>query len=211
MQKGKFSKSKAFYIETGMGIVTRTGNWFHTTSEQIHAFAPGLLEKVSLEKLIKEAEAWVRSASSLSLILLYVLLFFVNPLLAAGTALAFHWLWYHYKSGFIIRGSGAFLRFLNSDGFLFVVAFFSLTVLGMQGHYFAAVIGILFFFLMKPGLVRKGWDKLGKSKSGLTLNDRVLKMIIIKYAMYEDMAPSSIEQMEERFKDLAMNRKKRKK
>ena len=210
MQRGKFGKSKEFFIETGMGIVTRTGDWFHTTSEQINAFAPGLLDKVPLEKLVKEAEAWVRSASSLSMILLYVLLFFINPLLGAGIALVFHWFWYHYKSGFVIRGAGPFLRFINSDAFLFMVAFFSLTALGMQGHYGAAGIGIVFFFLMKPGLLRKGWEKFNKSKNGggLTLNDRVLKMVIVKYAMYENVSPSSIERMEERFKDLALNRKK---
>lgn len=210
MQRGHFKKSKQFFIETKMGIVTRTGDWFHTTSEHIESFAPGLLEKISLEALVKEAEAWVRSASSLSLILLYILLFFINPWIAAAVTLAFHWFWYHYKSGFIVRGAGTILRFLNSDGFLFVVAFFSLTTLGFQEQYAAVGIGIFFFFLMKPGLLRKGWDKLQKSQNsgGLTLNDRVLKMVIIKYAMYEDVAPSDIEKMEERFKDLALNRKK---
>lgn len=210
MQRGKFKKSKEFFVETKMGIITQTGDWFHTTSEHIETFAPGLLDKVSLEALIKEAQAWVASAGSLSLIILYALLFLINPWLAAIMTLVFHWFWYHYKSGFVIRGAGKFLQFLNSDGFLFVIAFFALSVLGFQQEYAATGIGIFFFFVMKPGLLRKGWEKLEKSRKsdGLTLNDRVLKMVIIKRGMYEDTAPSDIEKMEERFKDLALNRKK---
>lgn len=210
MQRGKFKKSKEFFVETKMGIVTQTGDWFHTTSEHIEAFAPGLLDQVSLEALIKEAQAWVASPGSLSLIILYALLFVINPWLAAPIVLGFHWFWHHYKSGFVIRGAGNFLRFLNSDGFLFVIAFFALSVLGFQQQYTATGIGILFFFLMKLGLLRKAWEKLEESRKPdeLTLNDRVLKMVIIKRGMYEDRAPSDIEKMEERFKDLALNRKK---
>lgn len=213
MKIGDFKKSKQFFVETKMGIVTRTGNWFHTNTEQIESFAPGLLDKVPLESLIKEAQAWVQSAGSLSLILLYGLLFWINPWLAAAITLLLHWLWYHYKSAFVIRSAGNYLRFLNSDALLFLVAFFSLTVLGYEQEYAATGIGIFFFFLMKPGFLKKGWEMLDNSTStgGLTLNDRVLKMVITKHAMYEDVAPSDVEKMEERFKDLALSRKKGKK
>jgi hypothetical protein len=210
MQMGKFKKSDQFFVETKLGIVTQTGDWFHTTTEHIESFAPGLLDQVPLETLIKEAQAWVRSAGSLSLILLYGLLFWINPWIAAGIVLVFHWFWYHKKSALVIRSAGKLLRFVNSNGLLFIVAFFSLSVLGFQQEYVATGIGIFFFFVMKPGLLRKVWDKLAQSLSsdGLTLNDRVLKMVIIKHAMYEDTAPSKVREMEERFKDLAMNRKK---
>lgn len=213
MKIGDFKKTKQVFVETKLGIVTQSGDWFHTTTEHIESFVPGLLKKVPLETLIKEAQAWVNSAGSLSLILLYGMLFWVNPWLAAGTALLFHWFWYHNKSGFIVRSMGTFFRFINSNGFLLAVAFFSLNVLAFQGAYVATGIGIFFFFLMKPGLLKKGWEMLDKSTStgGLTLNDRVLKMVIVKHAMYENVAPSDVQQMEERFKDLAMNRKKGKK
>jgi len=206
-----FSASEEYFMETDMGIVTRRGDWFHTTREQIEGYAPGLLDNVSLASLIKDAMAWVRSASSLSLTLLYILLFVINPWFAAGITVAFHWFWYHNKSGFIIRGMASFLRFINSDGFLFIIAFVSLSLLGFQQEYVATGVGIFFFFVMKPGLLKKGWDRLrSDSDQELTLNDRVLKMVIIKQAMKENVAPSNVQQMEERFKDLAFSRKNKK-
>lgn len=195
-------------METQMGIVTRGGDWFHTTREHIQAYAPGLLDKVPLEALVKEAEAWVKSADSLGLMLLYGLLFLVNPWLAAGITLLFHWGWYHYKSALVVRGAGALFRFLNSDAFLFLVAFISLSALGFQQQYVAVGIGVVFFFILKPGLLRRGWRRLsGSSNQGLTPNDRVLKMVIVKRSFYADAAPADVEAMEERLRQVALNRR----
>ncbi len=206
------ASSNQFFIETKLGIVTRTGDWFHTTSEQIEMFVPGLLEKVSLESLVKEALAWVKSPGSLSLVLLYALLFLVNPWLAGLTSLAFHWFWHHYKSGLVVRGAGTFLRLINSDAFLFLVAFVALSLLGYSKEYVAVGIGIVFFFAMKPGFLRKGWEKMHKSAPDeLSINDRVLKMVIIKRALYENVPPADVQKMDEQLKELAMNRKKGKK
>ncbi len=192
-----------------MGIVTQRGDWFHTTSEQIESFAPGLLKKVSLEKLIREAQAWVRSASSLSLLLLYLLLFLINPWIAAAAAFLFHWLWYHFKSGFVVRGVGIALQIINSDIFMFIISFFCLSVLGVMHYYVAAIIGIVFFLVMKPGLLRPGWDKLhNPDEDQLSLNDRVLKMIIIRHAVHENGASANVEEIDKRLKELAFNRKK---
>lgn len=197
------------FIETKVGIITRNRNWFHTTSGHIAQYAPGLLDVVPLDTLIRDAEAWVRSADSLSLILLFVLLFLVNPWLAALITLAFHWLWYNYKSGFVVRPMGRFLSFINSDGFTMTTAFVVLSLLGMGGEYVAAVIGIVFFFLLKLGLLKMGWDKLAKGHAeSLTLNDRVLKMVIIKHAMYADTAPVEVQSMESQFKEAALNLKR---
>lgn len=201
--------SDPFFVETKVGIVTQNRDWFHTTSDYIEQYVPGLLDVVSLETLIKDAEAWVRSADSLSLILLLVLLFLVNPWLAAITTLAFHWSWYNYKSGFVTRPIGKVLTFINSDGFLMITAFVALSLLGVGGEYVAAVIGIVFFFIMKLGLLKKGWDTLAKNQTeSMTLNDRVLKMVIIKHAMHVDVAPVEVQSMEEQFKEAALNLKK---
>ncbi len=200
-----FKKSSAdeehFFMETKMGVVTQKGEWFHTTAEQINEFAPGLLETISFSSLIKEAQAWVESASSLSLILLYTLLFFINAWIAAIIALAFHWFWYHYKSAFVVNKLYKLFIVINSTFVLFIIALLSLSILGMLQHYAALIIGLLFFILMKPGLLRKCWNRLSKpSKSRLSLNDRLLKMIIIKHALYEaDSSPQELASMEERF------------
>lgn len=198
--------SDQLFIETQLGIVTRTGEWFHITTGHIKKFVPGLLKEVSLEVLIRDAQAWVRSADSLALTLLMTLLMLINPWLAAISTLAFHWLWYTYKSALVNRWTGKVLAWMNSDGYHFIIALVALSYLGMYGMYLALAIGIIFFFVFRLGLLGKIWNKLTADKP-LTLNDRVLKMVLIRYAMSKDLSPQSIQQMEEQFREVAMNRK----
>ncbi|WP_138430464.1 hypothetical protein [Fodinibius saliphilus] len=204
-------RSNDIFIETQLGIVTRTGDWFHTTSEYIEDFVPGLLEKRPLDKLVEEAIAWVRSADSLSLSLLLGLLLFVHPILAVSIAVAFHFFWYRSKSGFVTVYLGKVLKLMNTDGYLLVTSLVVISFLGMDGQYLAAGTGLVFFFLMKLGLLKMLWDKLDRStQKELSLNDRVFKMILTKYAMHYNMAPDKVRGMEQKFVDLASSRKGKK-
>lgn len=209
MEKYTRRGNKELFLETKLGIVTRTGQWFHTTREAIKDFAPGLLKKYDLSVLIKDALAWVRSADSLSLTLLMVLLFLVNPWLAALATLSFHWIWYNFKSSLVNRYFGKLFSYMNKDAYLLVIAFVGLSMLGIQEQYLALGIGVIFFFLLKIGLLNMLWDRLSATNTQkLTLNDRVLKMVIIKYAIYEEMAPPSVQTMEDRIRQMTIQRKK---
>lgn len=197
------------FVETQLGIVTRTGHWFHTTTEQIKEYAPGLLEKYSLDRLIEDAHAWVRSADNLALTLLFILLFTVNPILAGLITITFHWLWYNFKSSFVNKYLGKVFSYMNTDAYLLIVSMIALSFLGIQGQYLALGIGLIFFFLLKLGLLNWLWNRLTSTGSDkLTLNDRILKMIIVKYAMHEDLAPAAVQQMEDKLRQMAFNRKK---
>lgn len=196
------------FLETKLGIVTRTGDWFHTTSRHIEEFVPGLLKKRSLNQLVEEAIAWVRSADSLAMTLLLVLLLFVHPILAAAIVTAFHFFWYRSKSAFVTIYLGKVLKLMNSDGYMLITSLIIISALGMNGQYLAAGIGLVFFFLLKLGLLKRLWDKLSEDTSKkLSLNDRVFKMILTKYGMHYNLGPAEVQNMEETFKDLAMNRK----
>jgi len=198
------------YLETQMGIITRYGDWFHTTSKHIKQFVPGLLEKRSLDELVEEANAWVRSADSLAMTLLLVLLLFIHPVLSAVIAVAFHFFWYRFKSAFVTIFLGKLLKFLNADGYLLVSSLIIISGLGMNGQYLAAGIGLLFFFVMKLGLLKRLWDKIDEGvEKELSLNDRVFKMILIKYGMHYNLAPTKVQQMESKFQELATSRKAR--
>jgi len=202
------SRSQDLYLETQMGIVTRYGDWFHTTSEHINRFVPGLLEKKSLDELVAEANAWVRSADSLAMTILLVLLLFVHPVLAAVIAVAFHFFWYRTKSAFVTIYMGKLLKFLNTDGYLLVTSLIIISAVGMSGQYLAAGLGLLFFFVMKLGLLKRLWDKIDEGvEKELTLNDRVFKMILIKYGIHFDLAPAEVQEMEDTFQKLATSRK----
>lgn len=194
------------FMETKLGIVTRSGEWFHTTSESIREYAPGLLEKVPLQVLVKDARAWVRSADSLALTLLLGLLLYVNPWLAALATLAFHWVWYNYKSAIANRWFGSLFAIMNTDAFQVLLALVVLSLFGMWGNYLALGIGIAFFFVFRLGLLNKLWDRLTSAKK-LSLNDRMLKMLIVKYALHENVAPAGVEQMEQQLQEAALRMK----
>ena len=207
--KNQGSRRQNLFLETQLGIVTRTGDWFHVTTDQIKKFVPGLLDKRPLDNLVEEAIAWVRSADSLALTLLLVLLLFINPIFAVTIAIAFHFLWYRSKSAFVTIYLGKVLKFLNTDGYLLITSLVIISALGMTGKYLAAGIGLVFFFLMKLGLLKRLWDKIdsGVDKK-LTLNDRVFKMLLVKYGMHYNLQPSEVEEMEDKFVELATSRKK---
>ncbi|HEX6981915.1 MAG TPA: hypothetical protein VF181_04070 [Balneolaceae bacterium] len=207
MKKGR-GQSKNLFIETKLGIVSRTGDWFHTTSDHIEKFTPGLLKKRPLEDLVEDAIAWVRSADGLSMSLLLVLLLFIHPVLAAVIVIAFHFFWYRSKSAFVTTFMGKVLKLVNSDGFMFITSAVILSYLAMGGEYLAMVVGLVFFFLLKLGLLKRLWDKMDENKSNkLSLNDRVFKMILIKYGMHYNAEPTEVKRMEDAFVDLATNRK----
>lgn len=193
-----------------MGIVTRTGEWFHITSDQIEEFVPGLLDKVSLRDLVKDAQAWVRSSDSLSLTLLLGMLLYLNPWLAAIATLAFHWLWYNYKSALANRWLGSVFAIMNTDGYQLIIALIVLSLLGMWGDYLHLGIGVIYFFVLRLSLLNKLWDKL-TAKDSLSLNDRMLKMLIVKYAMHENLAPPEVKNMENDLTEAALKIKNKRK
>lgn len=202
------SRSDNLFLETKLGIVTRTGDWFHITSKQIEKFVPGLLDERPLAKLVEEAVAWVRSADSLALTLLLILLLTLHPVLAAVIAIAFHFFWYRSKSGFVTIYLGKLLKMMNTDGYLLMTSLVIISLLGMDGQYWAAGTGLVFFFLMKLGLLKRLWDKLDEGvDKDLPLNDRVFKMILIKYGMYYNKNARQVENMEAKFRELATSRK----
>ncbi len=210
MVKHEARGTDLLFMETKLGIVTRTGEWFHITSDLIDEYVPGLLDKVSLHVLIKDARAWVRSSDSLSLTLLLGMLLYLNPWVSAIATLAFHWLWYNYKSGLANRWLGRVFSLMNTDGYQMIVALVVLSLLGVWGEYLALGIGIAFFFLLRLSLLNKLWDRLTSNKA-LSLNDRMLKMLIVKYAMSENRAPSEVQNMEKDLADAALKIKNKRK
>src|SRR5699024_6622893 len=117
----------SFFIETELGTVTQKGDWFHINEKQLGDFAPGLLKYISFSTLIKEAQAWVESASSLSLILVYVLCFFINPWFAALISLIFYCFWYQSKSAFVLNKVADFFMIINHTAFQFILALICLS------------------------------------------------------------------------------------
>lgn len=199
-------------LETPVSTVTSGGHWFHATRETIKDYVPGLLDKYDFETLIKKAVTWIDSADSLALILYFILAFLVNPWIAAGIAFGFHAFWYHKKSAFVNIIMTPILSFFNRDFFQLLLAALVLSYMGMSGMYTAVVLGIIYFFLFKVGLLRRGWDKLQDKTSDekLPLNDRVLKMVLIRYSIYQNMPPKEVEKLDKHVQDAVIKFNKKK-
>ncbi|MFU8812045.1 MAG: hypothetical protein ACNA78_03700 [Balneolaceae bacterium] len=190
-------------LETPFSTISSGGHWFFATRKSIEEYVPGILEKISFEKLIRRAVHWVDSADSLSMLLYFVLAFSLSPWLAAFLTLLFHGWWYFTKSAFVNLPTTPLIGFLNNDLVQVGVAGVALSFMGINGMYFALVIGIVYFFLFKIGILRRGWDRLDKKRDSdkLPLNDRVLKMLLVRYSMYENIAPSDVQRLEKHVQD----------
>lgn len=193
--------------------MTSGGLWFHATRATVDEYVPGLLKEYKFEDLIKKAVVWIDSADSLAMILYFILAFIINPWIAAVIALGFHAFWYHKKSAFVNIMMTPMLSFFNLDFFQLLLAALVLSYMGMSGMYTAVIIGIIFFFLFKVGLLRRGWDKLQNRKSDekLPLNDRVLKMVLVRYSIYQNIPPAEVEKLDNHVQKAVLEFNKKKK
>lgn len=203
-------------LESPISTISSAGHWFFATRDSIEEYVPGILKKISFESLIRKAITWVDSADSISMLMFLGMAFLINPWIAAAITLLFHYFWYFNKSAFVNLTFTPLFIFLNNEILQLIAAGVALSFLGINGMYAALGIGIIFFFLFKIGLLRRLWDKIDRrrTKNGknLPLNDRVLKMLIIRYSIYEDIAPSEVRKLENHVQQAVIdfNQKKKK-
>ncbi|MEX0856630.1 MAG: hypothetical protein WD016_00680 [Balneolaceae bacterium] len=199
MENEKRGRFKWQMLELPDGITTSSGNWYHITSEGIKNYLPGLLQKHSLEKIIREADAWLKSGDILSLMLYFILtLLAVNPYLAALVSIVFFVFWFFNTGAFVMVSLGPVIKVIQSDAFVYTVSgvvliYFSFT--GLEAMWVGA--GMLFLF--KVGLLRLGIKYVLAKQSNLKtqMPDRILNMLLIRYGLKEGVLTGSVKEMEE--------------
>ena len=210
----KKRKHKINILESPVSTISSSGHWFFATRDTVEEYVPGLLEEYSFESLIRKAITWINSADSLGMILYFILAYLVTPWTAAALTLLFHGLWYFSKSAFVSLSLTPVLSFLNHEFVQLLIAGVVLSFMGINGMYLALGFGVVFFFLFKLGLLRRLWDMFDKKKKSdrLPLNDRVLKMILVRLSMKEDIAPGDIQKLENHVQEavIKFNTKKKK-
>lgn len=212
MFKNSFHKINIF--ESPVSTISSAGHWFFATRKTVEEYVPGILEKYSFESLIRKSIVWINSADSLAMFLYFALVYLINPWIAAAIALIFHVWWYFNKSAFVSISFTPVLTLLNHEFVQLLVAGILLSLMGINGMYLALGLGIIFFFLFKVGLLRRLWDRLDKKRSGdkLPLNDRVLKMVLVRYSIKENIAPHEVQRLEDHVQEavIKFNSKKKK-
>jgi len=210
----KKRKHKINILESPVSTISSSGHWFFATRDTVEEYVPGLLEEYSFESLIRKAITWINSADSLGMILYFILAYLVTPWTAAVLTLLFHGWWYYSKSAFVSLSLTPVLSFLNHEFVQLLIAGVVLSFMGINGMYLALGFGVVFFFLFKLGLLRRLWDMFDKKKKSdrLPLNDRVLKMILVRLSMKEDIAPGDIQKLENHVQEavIKFNTKKKK-
>jgi len=207
------SSHKISILESPVSTISSAGHWFFATRESVEEYVPGILEKVSFESLIHKSILWIDSSDSLAMLLYFLLAFLINPWVAAVGTLAFHLWWYFNKSAFVSLSVLPVLKVLHHEFVQLLVAGVLLSLMGMEGMYLALFFGIVFFFLFKIGLLRRLWDQFDKTKAKekLPLNDRVLKMLLVRYSMKENIAPQEVQRLEKHVQDAVINFNSKKK
>ncbi|RNC79938.1 MAG: hypothetical protein ED557_12450 [Balneola sp.] len=210
-------------MELPDGITTSNGNWYHINSEQIEDYAPGLLKRIPLERLIKEADAWVKSSDGLSLFLYFLLVYVtVSPLIACLISLAFFMLWYFNTSAFLNLVSSPIVKLLTTDGFVYVASSIllmgfafntSIASWGINVEFDALWYGLGLFFLFKVGLMRLliRFIQSKAGKAAIEMPDRILNMLIIRYGMRHGILTGKVNEMQDKLIEIANYHKTRKK
>jgi hypothetical protein len=210
MTEKRLRQPGAAFIETPVGIFTPAGNWFHTSTGAIEQFVPGLLEKKPLSELIRDAEVWIRSADNLSILLLLILLV-TSGLITAVTVMAiFLPLWHITKSGAFSRLLTVFLRLIDIEIVLLLLAVGPLSWLGIAGNYYDLLAGLAGFIILKFGLYRRFIDYLHDMLNGgaIPLNDRLFRMVLVKHALANGIRTDEVAEMDKNIRDLINKRKK---
>jgi hypothetical protein len=196
------------FAETPLGIFTVNGHWFYTNSQEIEQFAPGLLRKISLKELVSRAEIWVRSTDAISVLGLVILLLLMPGYMAALFSVIVMVGWNLMKSAFVSKTTTTALKILSFDPLVLLTAVLALSYLGIQEEYTSLGYGLLFFILLRFGWLRKGFELMYvRVNEGIGLNDRVMKMVIIREALYHDVNIRQVHQMEDRIRTLMQKRR----
>lgn len=199
------------FVETPLGIFTVNGNWFYTNTEQINAFAPRLLERVGIDELIADAEVWVKSTDSITILIFLMLLHVMPVWLAVLLSLPVMMVWHLTKSALISQWATRLFKIFGHDTVILILAVVSISYLGMQQAYVAFAAALVFFFILRFGWLRKSFDRFYEGyHKGIALNDRLLRMIVIRAAMSQGIQIPELKRMEDQILALMEKRTKSK-
>lgn len=203
-------------MEMPNGISTSKGNWYSISREGIEKYIPGLLDKVELETIVRNADEWNDSANALALILYLALPFTgLDAALSFLVSLVFFVIWYLNTAAFASVGLSKLIRILNSDGLLYIISASVFIYFAWQQQYITLWLGVVLFFLYKVGLLNLILKLYASKKdddgTDASRTDRVLNMLLIRYGMKEGMMPDKVQQMQDQLLKTANYHKTQKK
>ena len=175
------------YIDTPNGIITENGTWFRTTEDSLREFAGELVDHEPVQRLLSSADLWLAFPANLSLWLIPIALWQLNPFIATGSILLLYIL-LKISGPFYTSHSLSFIpSLINRLELQAILYFFFLTILLQSGLYSTAIFGFILFVLFRWGVVKKILDPILKAINGkiykVSYEDKVLRSVIVKKSM----------------------------
>jgi len=180
------------YVNTPYGMVTASGRWYHIPEEGVREYAGDVLEYVSLDQLLRWADAWGRSPRTATVWTLPPLLWVFAPHWAALMALGLFVGWALVSPGLpslVGARLGTWLDHSLVQAFYYVVVLSALAALEQYGD---VVVGLSGFVLLRWGVVewllrpllRPVWRLLYP----LPVTDQILRGLIVRVALKHRLA-----------------------
>lgn len=187
------------YIDTKLGMVTGAGTWFHIREDDLHAYAGEVLEYASVADLLRWAETWLRSARTVTLWLLPLLLWTLPDVGAAAAGVVLYVVWRLAAPSFPSDRVAAGFTYLDHAVVLGLYYVATLSVLAGMERYAAVGIGLFFFVTMRLGifestttpLLRPLWTRIYP----LPLPDQVLRALVIRIALRRRLPVPQIDEL----------------
>lgn len=175
------------YVDTPYGIMTAAGFWYHVTEQGLREYAGEVFDYVSLDRLLRWADVWVGSTTTIVLWALPLLLWSLPVPWAVGCGLALYLLWAiaspALPSIIGVRVVSVLDNVLAQA--LYYVGF--LSALAAAEQYTAVATGLTGFVLLRWGVVRwvfeYGLQPLRRVLYPLPVADQVLRGLIVRVAL----------------------------
>ena len=183
-------------VETPTGLFSASGFWYRTSFAAIDQLAPGLRTKIDLHQTVKDTEVWIRSFESVGLWTLLLSLPFLGAYPSALLATVLSLIWYFWRSALIRPSATPFMKALTHDAPVLVATLLVISYVGNTGRTLDAILGLAFFFVFRFGWLRMLLDRWHDTTRPLSMNDRILRMMLIREAMRHDIRVESVHTMQ---------------
>ncbi|GMQ81907.1 MAG: hypothetical protein BMS9Abin05_1344 [Rhodothermia bacterium] len=194
------------WVELPTGIFTTDGIWFHTSEAALIEFSGDVVQKVGVGKLLAQAGSWLKSAEAAAVLSLVISLFLVSPLPAVIITLVIFVGWEAFGATFVFVPIVRLFSVLSTAAFQGVLYVLSMSWLASGDQLLAAGVGLTGFILFRWGIVRKALVPLAERLSGSLQSvpkpDRVLRSLIVRYAISMGVTLSSTESFEQRITEI---------
>jgi hypothetical protein len=182
------------FVEMPGGILTISGVFYNIDSKGIEQLIPGLLAKVNLSDLLKEADAKAQSPYFLAYFGFLFGLFF-SWWMALGALVIFYLL--GRLSVSVLTGpiKGRFHRIITHESGSILITGLVLVYFGYYEQLLPMALGLGMFITLRLFLLL---NKGGKKNTIPNKNDRILHFVLQRYALHEGLGSSLIDEMQEK-------------